>query len=128
MTNKNLVKGIGAFWMFVTLMAANAATPWSAETHQLAFGDFNNDGKTDVLYMANDPALPSGIALSDGSAPTINHQSWTSNHLGIPWHSQIYKPIVADFNGDHRADIFLQRQTAGDHYLLFADTNGKFLT
>jgi hypothetical protein len=118
-------------WIAATLLATaaqvvTAETPWSENTHQLAFGDFNGDGKADVLYIARDYTLPSGIALSDGVSPTIDHQSWAFNHLGIPWHSGIYKAIVADFNGDSRADILLQRQTPGDHYLLLANGSGQF--
>ena len=126
MPNKNLLKGFGALWLIAGAAAANAATPWSAETHQLAFGDFNGDGKTDLLYIANDPGLPSGIALADSAnSPTVNHQSWASNHLGIPWHSKHYAPVVADYNGDGRADLLLQRQSTGDSYLLFANPSGQ---
>src|ERR1041384_4613516 len=117
-------------WIATTLIASAAqmtmaGTPWSESTHQLSFGDFNGDGRADVLYIAKDPTLPSGIALSDGPAPSVNHQSWPSNYLGIPWHSGIYKAFVADFNGDSRADILLQRQSPGDHYLLLSNGAGQ---
>src|SRR4029079_12128134 len=65
------------------------------------------------------------MALSDGSGPNISGQSWASNYLGIPWHSGTYKAFVADFNGDGKADILLQRQSPGDHYLLFANSAGQ---
>lgn len=97
---------------------AQAATDWSAEDYDLHAGDFNADGRSDLLYIAKDPAKPSGIALSDGSAPNQTWQSWPSNYLGIPWSHGLYSPLVADFNGDGRADILMQRNTAGDSYLL----------
>jgi RHS repeat-associated protein len=127
MSNKILAAGLRALALLGAAAFANAATPWSAETHQLTFGDFNADGKTDLLYIANEPSLPSGIALSDGNAPTVNHQSWASNYLGIPWHSGYYKPIVADYNGDGRSDILLQRQEQGDSYILIANSSGQFV-
>ncbi len=128
MTNKNVLRLIAAAALLLTKSIAGAATPWSEETHQLVFGDFDGDGKQDLLYIAKDPGLPSGIALSDGTSPSINHQSWPSNHLGIPWHSGTFKAFVGRFNNDDRADILLQRQTPGNHYILFADANGKFTT
>jgi RHS repeat-associated protein len=125
MPNKNALRFPAAALFLWSAQAAMSATPWSEATHQLAFGDFNGDGRADVLYVAKDHTLPSGIALSDGISPSINHQSWASNHLGIPWHSGTYKAFVADFNGDTRADILLQRQSQGDHYLLFSNSTGQ---
>ena len=111
--------------MLTASYVANAQLPWSDQTHQIAFGDFNGDGKTDLLYVARDPSQTSGIAISIGAGPYSLSQSWPSNHLGIAWGNANYKPVVADFNGDHKADILLQRQTPGDHYLLFANAAGQ---
>src|SRR5689334_8438257 len=82
----NSLRWLAAGLVLAASQAAFSATPWSEATHQLAFGDFNGDGRSDVLYIAKDHTLPSGIALSDGTSPSINHQSWVSNYLGIPWH------------------------------------------
>jgi hypothetical protein len=111
-------------------MAASAATDWSTQDYDLYPGDFDGDGKTDLLYVAKDPGRASGIARSDGSGPNIPFQSWASNYLGIPWSANQYVVHVADFNGDAKADVLMQRATAGDSYLLFADAsqNGKITT
>lgn len=63
MLNKIAFRGIAAVLFGFGCHAASAATPWSEATHQLAFGDFNNDGRSDVLYIAKDYTLPSGIAV-----------------------------------------------------------------
>ena len=122
--NKKLVR-IAAILVGFLGFAANAATDWSTQDYDLYPGDFDGDGKTDLLYVAKDASKASGIARSDGSAPNIPFQSWPSNYLGIPWYGNQYAVIVADFNGDQKADLLLQRATAGDSYLLFADASGK---
>jgi YD repeat-containing protein len=109
------------------LLTSNAmSAQWSDQEHQIAFGDFNGDGKTDMLHIARDPAQASGIELSNGAGPYTTLQTWASNYLGIAWHSATYLPVVADFNGDGKADLFLQRQAQGDHYLLLANPAGQF--
>jgi hypothetical protein len=85
-------------------------------------GDFNGDGFTDILYIAKNPKNSSGIILSDGTNLTIPLQSWSNSYLGIDW-SQ-YNVIVADFNGDGKADILLQSKVPGDSYLLLTGDTG----
>jgi hypothetical protein len=102
------------------------ATDWSAEAYDLYFGDFNGDTLTDMLYVAKSSGGVSGINLSDGSGPNVAHMSWASNFLGIPWSGNQLNVIVTDFNNDQKADIFLQSKVPGDHYLLLANSQGKF--
>lgn len=40
------------------------------------------------------------------------------------WNTQDYDLYPGDFNADGRTDIFMQRQTPGDHYLLLANEDG----
>ena len=77
-----------------------------------------------MLYVARDPAHLSGIALSDGSGFNTPLQSWGNAYLGIPWSDGLYTILVADFNGDGKDDLFLQRKTPGDHYLLLTEEGG----
>ncbi|MES1190002.1 MAG: FG-GAP-like repeat-containing protein [Steroidobacter sp.] len=116
---------IGVVGLLSQFSTVYASTSWSAQDYDLYPGDFNGDGKTDILYVAKDPSKLSGIALSDGTAPNINWQSWTSSFLNVLWSNNQYNVIVADFNGDGKADIFLQSSTPGDNYLLFTDSTGR---
>ncbi len=119
-------------WLLLAAGSALAASPgnvaipanMSAKDYNFYAGDFNGDGYTDLLYIAKDPRHPSGIILSDGTNLTIPFQSWGSSYLGIPWSSGLYNVIVADFNGDGKADILLQRKTPGDSYLLLTGSKG----
>jgi YD repeat-containing protein len=121
----NLLRSVFAAILISAAGSAHAQLPWSDETHDIAFGDFNGDGKTDLVYIAQSSGANSGIALSNNAGPYNVAQSWASNYLGIAWHSSTYKPTVGDFNGDGKADLFLHRQTPGDHYLLFANASGQ---
>ena len=112
-------------WGLLGGNAAQASGAWSAQDYDFYAGDFNGDGKTDLLYVAKAADRASGILLSDGTSPSIPGQSWVSNYLGIPWAGNAYLVIVGDFNGDGKADILLQPRTAGDSYVLLTDSTGQ---
>ncbi len=114
-----------AVLLVLSVGVARGATDWSVQDYNLYSGDFDGDGRTDILYVAKDPAKPSGIARSDGTSANIPWQTWPSNYLGIPWSQNQYQIIVADFNGDSKADVFMQSGMQGDNYLLLTDANGK---
>lgn len=121
----------GPLFVGVALLACGAVSaqtslPWSDETHAIAFGDFNGDGKTDLLYIPRASGQLSGVALSNNAGPHILGQTWSGNHLGIEWSGSTFEPIAGDFNGDGRADVFLQRKSPGDHYVLLASAEGRF--
>lgn len=101
-----------------------AENAWSAEDYDFYGGDFNGDGVSDVLYIARDLGQLNGIALSDGAGFNVPLQSWGNAYLGIPWSSGEYNIVVADFDGDGRDDFFLQRRSAGDHFLLLTEDGG----
>ena len=121
---KNFVLGIGMLVLLGVSGVVHATAEWNAQDYDLYSGDFNGDGKTDILYIAKNPSMPSGIARSDGTGPNIAWQSWPSNYLGINWSGNAYNVIVADFNGDGKADIFLQSTTPGNSYLLLTSNTG----
>jgi hypothetical protein len=54
-------------WALAALACARVAlgaTDWSTQDYNLYAGDFNGDGKTDLLYIAKDPSKVSGIMRS----------------------------------------------------------------
>jgi len=118
---KGVIGWIVVAFLSLSGVAEAASNPWSTRDYDMYPGDFNGDGLDDLLYVARKADRPSGIALSDGKAPTISHQTWLGNHLGITWYGNHYQPIVGDFDGDGRDDVFMQRQAPGDHYLILTD-------
>jgi len=110
--------------ILVLTNVAYADTPWSTRNYELHAGDFNGDGLSDVLYIARDARHLSGIALSDKTGFNNPLQTWNNAYLGIPWSNGEYEITVADFNGAGRDDLFLQRRSPGDHYLLLTTEQG----
>jgi RHS repeat-associated protein len=104
---------------------AQTENAWSSQDYDFYAGDFNGDGKTDILFVGRDPSLPSGILLSGNDGPTVLGQTWASDYLGIPWSSGTYSIVIGDFNGDGKSDILLQSNLPGDSYLLLTDSTGS---
>ena len=78
-------------------------------TFGIMLGDFNGDGKMDILRWGNDPTKNQLLlSYGDGSfTPT------STNLKGVQLFSNdgCYMSIVADFNGDGLADIFRYEST-----------------
>ncbi|MBL7663002.1 VCBS repeat-containing protein [bacterium] len=71
------------------------------EQHEAQLGDFNGDGKTDVVQFAQLHNREGHVSLSDGS--TFVSQSATN-----PWGSgfgDLWQDRIGDFNGDGKSDV-----------------------
>lgn len=112
--------------MLAFAFGAQAASDWNSQDYDVYPGDFNGDGKQDLLYIAISDDRENGIALSDGAQPVGGHQIWSATGFGIPWSAHTYIPVIGDFNWDGRSDIFMHRQTPGYHHLLLANADGTF--
>lgn len=106
---------------------------WSAAAHQLVIGDFNGDGRSDVLLQAvnsNDINLIVS-ANAQGQLDTTG-QGWMQGYLGRDWSANDVQLYTGDFNGDGKTDLLLQARAGhspggqSDYALITADANGQF--
>jgi hypothetical protein len=82
--------------------------------YQPAFGDFNGDGLPDILWVQTDTnGLATGarvlwLGKGDGAFTVI------TNFAGQDGTLVGYVPVIGDFNGDGKADIFWDSRTGTD--------------
>jgi RHS repeat-associated protein len=107
---------------------SQATTELSEQDYYLYPGDFNGDGRTDLLYIGKTPDKPNGIALADANGvPQMGFQSWSATYLGIPWSTGQFIPVIGDFNGDGKSDVLMQAVGTGTtSYVLLANTNTDY--
>jgi hypothetical protein len=91
---------------------------WCINEDHLMIGDFNGDGRDDMLCFSNNHKLVS-FANKDGSF------SGTSWYNGTSWCTEtVLSTYIADFNADGRDDILCHHLSA--NWLMLAQAGGKF--
>lgn len=96
----------------------------NAANSQLTMGDFNGDGRTDMLCH-NTVTGSKAIAYAN-SAGQFTGANWQSA-MGTGWCRQADDTFsTSDFNGDGRADMHCHNRATGTHWLAFANTSGQF--
>lgn len=74
------------------------------EYHQCFYGDFNGDGKPDILF-ANNTVRKWYLNIATGKGYTMPHQEMPLN-CELDNHKKVtYPPMIADINGDGKDDI-----------------------
>jgi RHS repeat-associated protein len=120
----------------VDLDPLHLGLPWSASQSTLSVGDFDGDGRADVLVRSLDGASAHTAVLNDGAGvPAFGPQAWADGYLGRTWNGREVATYSGDFNGDQRADLLMQvlddaliDGVPGEsaYALAFADRNGLF--
>ncbi len=121
--------GDGTFVVDNNLNSANG----TLADYKFLMGDFNRDGKTDILWYTISNAT--GLA-STGCGACVNANIWLNNGNGTFANSTVpnvngSQPYIADFNGDGRSDILWNTQNAygastGTRVLMTSNGDGTF--
>lgn len=102
-----------------TINDANALTMVTTDWHVVAAGDFNGDGRADILWRNDDGRLSDWLGTSAGGF-TINDAN-SGNTVATSWRIA----AIGDFNGDGRDDILWQ-STTGEISNWLGTANGGF--
>ena len=83
-------------------------------------GDFNGDGKDDVVTFTRGDTADVYVALSNGSGFAGTSVKW-HDHFAIG----VETPLVGDFNGDGKDDVVtFTRGDVGDVYVALSNGSG----
>ena len=105
-------------------MSLGAETKWhdyfSINSEVPLSGDFNGDGRTDIVTFTRGSTGDAYVALSNGNGFDGTGWKW---HDAFCFGSEI--PLVGDFNGDGKDDIAtFTRGTTGDVYVALSTGSG----
>ena len=104
----------------LNILAYNHA-PISSDWSISATGDFDGDGKGDLLWRNADGALSTWSATVASNAPSFSENTYFHDSIDTRWKVE----GAADFTGDGRADI-LWRNDDGSLSTWTADQSGGF--
>jgi hypothetical protein len=92
-----------------------------SDGHELHFGDFNRDGRQDMLCHRT----------SDGykwisNANSLGRFTGTSWESAMNWCGNGGRLFIGDFNGDDRDDLLCHRMSDGYKWIAHANSSGRF--
>jgi hypothetical protein len=112
-----LAEGNGSFEINDANAWAFVPTSWQVD----GVGDFNGDGKDDLIWRRDDGAFTTWLAQGYGGFVSNDTNSWTT----LPTSWQV--AATGDFNGDGRDDI-AWRRSDGAFTTWLAQGNGSFVS
>jgi hypothetical protein len=107
--------GNGSFTSMMIYPTGNGSQP-----HAMAVGDFNNDGRSDIV-VANSGTSNIGVLLGYGNGSFVRIMTYSTGESSAP-----YSVAVGDFNNDDQLDIVVANYNAASVGVLLGYGNGTF--
>ena len=104
--------------------ASNDANAWNnvpASWHIVGTGDFNGDGRADLIWQNDSGAITDWLGTASGGFVSNDANAW--NNLPTSWHVA----GTGDFNGDGREDV-IWRNDSGAFTEWLGQANGGFVS
>src|SRR5690242_13765015 len=113
--------------MFCTFTTAGAVD--SDPSHLSVPGDFNGDGRLDVLLQPLTAVGDGSLVLRDGIGRlSVVAQGWDPGYLGLDWSVTASTLATADLNGDGQDDVLIQPvKTGGTAAVITTDSSVQLL-
>lgn len=110
-------------WFFMAAPLMAQPYSWSPTTHQVISGDFNGDGRTDLLVQALDDSSNTFISFSfQESGQRIMDFLLDPDTLSIGLSASQSRLLAADVNGDGSDDVLVLHQDEEQIHVLLTQT------
>jgi hypothetical protein len=120
-----LSNGDGSFTQSASFNLNNTYLGHSNRTVGVALGDFNGDGKTDILRWW-DAYQSNAVFLSNGDGSFTQSASFNLNNTYLGHSNRTVGVALGDFNGDGKTDILRWWDTYQSNALFLSNGDGSF--
>ncbi len=99
---------------------------WDVSEDNIYAADFNGDGRADLLVQSRSQDMAYLLLQNASGTFTTVNATFTSNTYGYSWYEDDHHLVIGDFNGDGKADVFMQPAHIGNKAAEFVSTGTGF--
>ena len=120
-----LSKGDGSFTKSTNFNIASEYLQLSNNTIGIVLGDFNGDGKTDILRRG-DVITNNALFLSNGDGSFTKSTKFNITTENLQLSNNTFSMVLGDFDGDGKTDILRCGDVMTNNALFFSNGDGSF--